>query len=67
MKNAWKVEQMLIDWPHRKITTSIRRYRVLLRKYRAYRAAHDDRKPVYYSGRGKWEPLPKGFSSRSRS
>jgi len=66
-KNAWAVEQMLIDLPHRKIKTSIRRYRVLLRKYKAYRAAHDDRKPVYYSGRGKWEPLPKEFSTRSRS
>jgi len=66
-KNAWAVEQMLIDLPHRKIKTSIRRYRVLLRKYKAYRAAHDDRKPVYYSGRSKWEPLPKEFSTRSRS
>jgi hypothetical protein len=67
MTNAWKVEQMLIDWPHRTIQTSIRRYRVLLKKYRAYRAAHDDRKPVYYKGRSKWEPLPKEFSTRSRS
>ena len=66
-KNAWAVEQMLIDLPHRKIKTSIRRYRVLLKKYQAYRAAHDDRKPVYYSGRSKWEPLPKEFSTRSRS
>ena len=61
-KNAWKVEQMLIDWPHRKIKTSIRRYRVLLKKYRAYRAAHDDRKPIYYRGKDKWEPLPKVFT-----
>jgi hypothetical protein len=66
-KNAWKVEQMLIDWPHRKITTSIRRYRVLLKKYKAYRASHDDRKPVYYRGKNKWEPLPEEFTRRSRS
>jgi hypothetical protein len=65
--NAWQVEQMLIDWPHRRITSSIRRYRVLLKKYKAYRASHGDRKPVYYLGRDKWEPLPAVFSSRSRS
>jgi len=60
-KNAWKVEQMLIDLPHRKLKSSIRRYRVLLKKYKAYRAAHNDRKPIYYRGRDKWEPLPKEF------
>jgi hypothetical protein len=59
--NAWKVEQLLIDWPHRKIRTSIRRYRVLLRKYKEYRRTHDDRKPIYYRGRDKWEPLPSEF------
>lgn len=60
-KNVWQVEQMLIDFPHKKIKTSIRRYRQLLRKYRAYRAAHDGRKPVYYRGMEKWEPLPAEF------
>ena len=60
-KNVWKVEQMLIDLPHRKIKTSTARYRVLLRKYKAYRAANNDRKPIYYKGRDKREPLPKEF------
>jgi hypothetical protein len=59
--NVWKVEQMLIDLPHRKIISSTARYRVLLRNYRAYRAAHDGRKPLYYRGRDKWEPLPGEF------
>lgn len=59
--NLWKVEQMLIDWPHRKFTTSIRRYRFLLRKYQAYQAANNGRKPIYYRGKEKWEPLPKEF------
>ena len=61
-KNVWAVEQMLIDLPHRKIKTSIRRYRVLLKKYKEYRAAHNDRKPLYYRGKDKWEPLPKEFA-----
>lgn len=60
-KNVWTVEQMLIDLPHRKITTSSRRYRALLKRYKEYRAAHNDRKPIYYKGRDKWEPLPKEF------
>jgi hypothetical protein len=60
-QNVWAVEQMLIDLPHRKIKSSIRRYRVLLRKYKEYRATHDGRKPLYYRGRDKWEPLPKEF------
>jgi hypothetical protein len=61
-KNAWKIERMLIDWPHRRIKTSIRRYRRLLEKYKAYRATHNDRKPVYYSGKDKWEPIPEEFT-----
>lgn len=63
-KNVWKVEQMLIDLPHKKITSSDRRYRQLLRRYKAYRAAHDGRKPIYYRGRAKWEPLPREFEPR---
>jgi hypothetical protein len=59
--NLWKVEQMLIDWPHRKFKTSIRRYRFLLKKYKAYKAANNGRKPIYYRGKEKWEPLPKEF------
>ncbi|MDP2389971.1 MAG: hypothetical protein Q8N52_06545 [Acidobacteriota bacterium] len=57
-KSVWKVEQMLIDLPHKKLKSSTRRYRQLLKKYRAYRKANNDRKPTYYRGREKWEPLP---------
>lgn len=64
-RSAWKVEQMLIDWPHRKFKTSDRRYRMLLRKYQAYRKANNDRKPIYYRGRDKWEPIPQEFTKRS--
>jgi hypothetical protein len=57
-KSVWKVEQMLIDLPHKKLKSSTTRYRQLLRRYRAYRKANSDRKPIYYRGRDKWEPLP---------
>ena len=64
-RNVWKVEQMLIDFPHKKIKSSDRRYRQLLRRYKAYRAAHDGRKPIDYRGRDKWEPLPREFEEPS--
>ena len=57
---------MLIDFPHKKIKTSNRRYRRLLRNYKAYRAAHNDRKPVYYRGKDKWEPLPDEFLQKKK-
>ena len=60
--SVWKVEQMLIDLPHQKLKSSMPRYRQLLRKYRAYRKTNNDRKPLYYRGRGKWEPIPMEFS-----
>ena len=60
-KSVWKVEQMLIDLPHQKLKSSTRRYRQLLKKYRAYRKANNDRKPLYYRGREKWEPIPPEF------
>ena len=37
-KNVWKVENLLIDWPHRKIKTSDTRFRELLKYYKAYRS-----------------------------
>ena len=60
-KSVWKVEQMLIDLPHKKLKSSTQRYRQLLKRYRAYRKANNDRKPIYYRGRDKWEPLPAEF------
>ena len=60
-KNVWKVERLLIDWPHRKIATSDRRYRELLRFYIAYRATHKDKPWRHMTGRERWMPLPQEF------
>lgn len=59
--NVWKVEQVLIDWPHMKLPSSTARYRKVKRWYRQYRQAHDGRKPVDYRGRDRWSPLPAEF------
>jgi hypothetical protein len=61
LKNLWRVEQLLIDWPHKKIKTSDRRYRALLKRYIAYRKKHGKKPWRYYRGREKWTPLPAEF------
>ena len=59
-RNVWKVEQMLIDFPHRTLGMTDARFKRLHARYKAFRAAHNDRKPVrYYEGRETWTPLPK--------
>jgi hypothetical protein len=68
--NVWKVERMLLDYPHRTIVTSDARFRELRRRYIAYRAANDGRKPTDYKGRERWTELPDEFTvdhSRSKS
>lgn len=63
--NAWAVEQALVDWPHHRIRTSDDRYRRLKRRYVAYRARYGD-KPVYYTGRERWAPLPPEYARAVR-
>lgn len=58
--NVWKVERMLLDYPHRAIRTSDRRIDALRAKYRTFRREHDGRKPLYYRGRARWTALPTG-------
>ncbi len=59
--NIWKVERMLLDYPHRRIRTSDARFRRLRARYRTFRAAHPGRKPLYYRGRDRWTELPREF------
>jgi hypothetical protein len=61
-RNVWKVEQLLIKWPHRKIKTSDAKYRALLERYIAYRERHGRKPWRYYKGRDKWTPLPVEFT-----
>jgi len=60
--NVWKVERMLLEYPHRKIQSSNRRVNALRRWYRAYRKANPDRKPVSgYRHVERWSELPAEF------
>ena len=56
--NVWKVERMLLDYPHRDVRSSDARVDRLRRRYRAFRTAHPGRKPLYYRGRHTWTALP---------
>jgi hypothetical protein len=58
--NVWKVERMLLDYPHRHIATSDRRFKWLKKRYRAFREAHG-KKPLYYEGRERWTEIPGEF------
>ncbi len=62
-RNVWKVERLLLDWPHRPIRSSDRRVDQLRRRYFAFRRRHPGRKPVdLYKRRETWTELPPGIS-----
>jgi len=62
--NVWKVERLLLDWPHRRIASSDRRAERLRRRYRAFRQAHGYKPWKYYRGRDRWTALPPEFRYR---
>ena len=60
--NVWKVERMLLDYPHRAIGSSNARVARLRARYRAFRTKHGALKPVKYPRRERWTELPAEFS-----
>src|SRR5688500_2468358 len=62
--NVWKVEQLLLDWPHRRIASSDRHADRLRRRYRAFRETHGYKPWKYYRGRERWTELPPEFKDR---
>jgi hypothetical protein len=59
-RNVWKVERMLLDYPHRSIRSSKEHIDRLRRRYVEYRKQFG-RKPVYYRRMDRWTPLPKQY------
>jgi hypothetical protein len=59
--NVWKVERMLLEYPHRAIASSDERAGRLRARYRAFRAANPGKKPLFYRGRERWTPMPREF------
>jgi hypothetical protein len=60
-RNLWKVEQALIDYPHRRIRSSADRIKRIRRAYRAFRKRYPERKPLFYDRRS-WTPIPPEFT-----
>lgn len=53
--NIWKVENYLLEIPHRTLRSSDRRYQRLLARFKAYRRVHPDGPVVeIYRGRQHW-------------
>jgi hypothetical protein len=60
--NIWKVERMLLDYPHRPIASSNARVKRLRERYRRFRARYGALKPIRYPGRERWTELPRDFN-----
>jgi hypothetical protein len=56
--NIWKVERLLLEWPHRRIASSKARERRWRVRYRAFREAHDYKPWKFYPRRDRWTELP---------
>ena len=56
--NVWKVERLLLEWPHRRIASSKARERRWRDRYRAFREAHDYKPWKFYPRRDRWTELP---------
>jgi hypothetical protein len=63
-KNVWKVEQVLLDWPHRPIVMSAPKTDARRRRYRRFLDTHGFKPWKYYKGRERWAPLPPEFAHR---
>jgi hypothetical protein len=53
-RNVKEVERALIKMPHKKIQTSNRRYRAMLRQFKAFRKKHPKKPVTFYSNRRVW-------------
>jgi hypothetical protein len=58
--NVWKVERMLLEYPHRAIRSSDRHVDAMRASYRAFKLAFPDKKPLFYRNRDRWTELPRG-------
>ena len=60
-RNVWKVESVLLEYPHRPIRSSDERIDRLRKRYREFRRQYPDKKPLYYRNRHTWTEIPSKF------
>jgi hypothetical protein len=58
--NVWKVERMLLDYPHRPLRSSNRHANALRARYRAFKKRFPKMKPLFYRRKDRWTELPEG-------
>jgi len=58
-RHVWKVERVLLEWPHRAIRSSDRRVDRLRARYFKFRREHPGQKPANYRGSTTWTALPR--------
>ena len=61
-RNVWRVERMLLAYPHRTIVSSDARIDRLRARYVEHMKRTGNRKPTYYRGRDRWTPIPREFT-----
>jgi len=52
--NLWHVEHFLIDYPHKKIVSSEKRYQRLLKRYTEFREKYPKRQATYFENKDTW-------------
>jgi hypothetical protein len=62
--NVWKVEKMLLEWPHRKISSSDARVARLKRRYERFVKDRGFKPWKFYRRRDRWTALPPEFRRR---
>jgi len=60
--NVWKVERVLLAYPHRPVASSTARVHRLRARYRAFRSRYPGHRPCLYRGRETWTELPPEFN-----
>jgi hypothetical protein len=63
-RNVWKVEQLLLDWPHRRIRYGQARVDRLRRRYKAFCEARGYKPWKYYRRRERWTMLPGAYAGQ---
>lgn len=58
--NVWKVERMLLAYPHRSLASSNRHVNALRARYQAFKNRFPDKKPLFYRRKDRWTELPDG-------
>jgi hypothetical protein len=53
-RNAWRIQEVLIAMPHRRLRTSDARYAWWHERYERYTRRFPDRKPTYFPNRREW-------------